>query len=206
MSRTSSRKHHSHSTHYHTAMKDDQPIGSGYLSRDVSVISDLVRTLSSRLASQHESSERLEETAASILELEQQQLQELLAELGRDESEFKSESEESDVTQQPKSVQIARENVELEQQLQRLQFVGGKSQELLKQYMSAMEMVVGDSQIYSSDMDHAATQIEKSYKEHESQAEMRRQELQEESEELKRKLVEVRKQVRNAQIGFQEDE
>lgn len=186
-------------------MKEDQPIGSGYLSRDVSVISDLVRTLSSRLTNQHESSEKLEETAASILEIEQQQLRELLAELGRDESEFKSESDEPEKALS-KSVQIARENVELEQQLQRLQFVGGKSQELLKQYMRAMEEIVGDSQIYAADMDHAASQIEKSYKEHECQAEARKLELVEESKELKLKLAQVKKQVRKAQIGFQEDD
>ncbi|KAG5363059.1 hypothetical protein CJU89_2210 [Yarrowia sp. B02] len=186
-------------------MKEDQPIGSGYLSRDVSVISDLVRTLSTRLSNQHESSERLEETAASILEIERQQLQELMAELGRDDSDVKSECGEPENTLS-KSVLIARENVELEQQLQRLQFVGGKSQELLKQYMRAMEEIVGDSQIYASDMDHAAGQIRKSYREHEYQAEMRKQELLEESAELKRKLQEVEKQVRKAQIGFQEDE
>lgn len=186
-------------------MKEDQPIGSGYLSRDVSVISDLVRTLSSRLTNQHESSEKLEETAASILEIEQQQLHELLAELGRDESEFKSESDEPERTLS-KSVQIARENVELEQQLQRLQFVGGKSQELLKQYMRAVEEIVGDSQIYAADMDHAASQIEKSYKEHECQAEARKLELLEESKELKLQLAQVKKQVGKAQIGFQEDD
>lgn len=186
-------------------MKEDQPIGSGYLSRDVSVISELVRTLSTRLTNQHESSEKLEETAASILEIEEKQLQELLVELGRDESEFKSESDEPDTTL-PMSVLIARENVELEQQLQRLQFVGGKSQELLKQYMRAMEEIVGDSQIYAADMDHAASQIKKSYKEHECQAESRKQQLLEESKELKQKLLQVRKLVSKAQIGFHEDD
>lgn len=174
-------------------MREDQPVGSGYLSRDVAVLSDLVRTLSTRLSSQHESTEKMQEAAESILELEQEQLAELVAELG-----YEPDTDD-DSCIVPRVVQIERENISLEQQLQRLQFVGTKSHDLLKQYMSALEMIVSDSQIYAADMDNAASQITKSYEEHDVQSVVRKQELLDEQEDLKKKLVEIRRKIKESQ-------